>query len=111
MFYTANIQNLVRQEIKQREEEGCSVAKVRKEYQRLCDDKHPPKDFEDLYDVVEKIKAPKNYAEPSDLKGIKKQRLSGPRKMDEVFSYHRLFDKIYGAWLGRSAGCLLGKPV
>jgi len=28
-----------------------------------------------------------------------------------VLSYAELFDRIYGAWLGRCAGCQLGKPV
>ncbi|NPV52363.1 MAG: ADP-ribosylglycohydrolase family protein [Firmicutes bacterium] len=31
--------------------------------------------------------------------------------LDEALSDEALFDKIYGAWLGRCAGCLLGKPV
>ena len=52
------------------------------------------------------------YSEPSDLGTIKVERpigvelLSGTLPINEV-----LFDKIYGAWLGRCAGCLLGKPI
>lgn len=48
------------------------------------------------------------YIEPSDYDSILRAR---PRKR---FAERRADgdpDKIYGAWLGRCAGCLLGKPV
>ncbi|MEW6359354.1 MAG: ADP-ribosylglycohydrolase family protein [Planctomycetota bacterium] len=111
MFFTPDIRTLVKQEIKQREEEGCKVSQMRKTAQRLCDDGAPPEKFEKLYDEVEKLKAPKKYHEPSDLPAIRKARPKGPRKIEKVFSHSDLYDRIYGAWLGRSAGCLLGKPV
>jgi ADP-ribosylglycohydrolase len=51
------------------------------------------------------------YNEPSSLPEIREQRPEGPRKFDLSMSEEALYDKIYGAWLGRCAGCLLGKPV
>lgn len=111
MPVTANIQDLVRQEIRQKEEEGCNVSEARKRLQALCDAKRPPEEFDKLFDEVEKMEPPPKYVEPSDLDGIRKERPSGPRKIPTVFSYNTLLDKIRGAWLGRSAGCLLGKPV
>jgi ADP-ribosylglycohydrolase len=50
------------------------------------------------------------YCEPSDLEGIRAERPDGPRrfgKLDEA----ALSDRLHAAWLGRCAGCLLGKPV
>ena len=51
------------------------------------------------------------FAEPSDLAGIRdarpEKRWRAPRTLDDDV----LFDKVLGAWLGRAAGCLLGKPV
>ncbi|MBI4786404.1 MAG: ADP-ribosylglycohydrolase family protein [Chloroflexi bacterium] len=51
------------------------------------------------------------FAEPSDLDGIRRarphNRWRAPRPLDDDV----LFDKVVGAWLGRCAGCLLGKPV
>jgi ADP-ribosylglycohydrolase len=65
-----------------------------------------------LYDLV--LNAPLKegypYREPSDLEGIRALRklhpLTGTLPAKDV-----LADKIYGAWLGRIVGCLLGKPV
>lgn len=52
------------------------------------------------------------YVEPSDLHGIIAQRPGSPpalpqRDWDEA----TLLDRVHGAWTGRCAGCLLGKPV
>jgi len=50
------------------------------------------------------------HVEPSDLPGIRKQR---PRfRLPKLkLRGKALLDRLYGAWLGRCAGCLLGKPV
>ena len=57
------------------------------------------------------IRAGYEYHEPSDLEGIKKARPTGVKLAGSVPIGDGLYDKIYGAWLGRCAGCLLGKPV
>lgn len=49
------------------------------------------------------------YVEPSDLTSIEKA--SRFHKRSESLDRETLFDRIHGAWLGRAAGCLLGKPV
>ena len=52
------------------------------------------------------------YLEPCELEAIKKARsdrglcMKPGRLKDDV-----LLDKVYGAWLGRCAGCLLGQPI
>ena len=51
------------------------------------------------------------YAEPSDLAGIRAARPAGPRNLPVRENDGVLFDRVYGAWLGRCAGCLLGKPL
>ena len=54
------------------------------------------------------------YFEPSDFNGIQQER---PIYNDyssmarNSLSDDLLYDKIYGAWLGRCVGCLLGQPV
>jgi len=52
------------------------------------------------------------YDEPSDLAGIRRARPADPpawRPAD--LSEDALRDRVLAAWLGRCAGCLLGKPV
>ena len=51
------------------------------------------------------------YNEPSDLAGIHAQRPDGPRRFAHALADDVLFDRVHAAWLGRCAGCLLGKPV
>jgi ADP-ribosylglycohydrolase len=50
------------------------------------------------------------YEEPSSLAEIRPARPNGPRKLAGRISKAQLKDATLGAWLGRSAGCLLGKP-
>ncbi len=69
-----------------------------------------------ILDEMAGLQAEKGYAynEPSDFSGIAagkpKGKLSVKIDKDNVSS-DKLYDKIYGAWLGRCAGCLLGQPV
>lgn len=51
------------------------------------------------------------FCEPSDLEGIRAARPQGPRRLPMRLSDEALLDRLYGAWLGRCAGCALGKPV
>jgi ADP-ribosylglycohydrolase len=51
------------------------------------------------------------FEEPSDLEGIRARRASGPRSEELPYGDAEFYDRMYGAWLGRCAGCALGKPV
>jgi ADP-ribosylglycohydrolase len=51
------------------------------------------------------------YDEPSTLEEIRAARPDGPRALEVRLSSDALRDRVLGAWLGRAAGCLLGKPV
>lgn len=57
------------------------------------------------------------YHEPSDWPGIAATRSRGSDLATPLFrlplklTQSALFDRLYGAWLGRCAGCALGKPV
>ena len=51
------------------------------------------------------------YYEPSSLEEIKSARPKTQIKLNSVPNEGVLYDKIYGAWLGRVSGCLLGKPI
>jgi ADP-ribosylglycohydrolase len=51
------------------------------------------------------------YIEPSDLEGIRKCRTTKNYGKALTPSNEVMRDKIKGAWQGRVAGCLLGKPL
>jgi ADP-ribosylglycohydrolase len=51
------------------------------------------------------------YYEPASLEDIRKARSENRDIKTLKPGDESLYDKIYGAWLGRCAGCLLGQPV
>lgn len=60
---------------------------------------------------VEKLRGPHDADEPNSLAAIRKLRPKGPRVLKLDLTEEHLQDKMLGAWLGRSAGCILGIPV
>jgi hypothetical protein len=98
-------------ELYQREEEGYNVAEARKAFKNIT--RKNKSNLEAIFKNVSRLSSRTDfpYAEPSDLEGIRAERPKGARKIAPKFSEEQIFDKIYGGWLGRCAGCLLGKPV
>lgn len=65
--------------------------------------------FNSLMDRVQELPTANAHAEPSDLAAIQASRPGAPRR--GVAPGADLADRLHGAWLGRCAGCLLGKPI
>jgi len=57
------------------------------------------------------IRSDFTYVEPSDLEGIRAQRMGTVVLPENTLTSEEWEDKLKGAWIGRIAGCLLGKPV
>lgn len=104
-------------EYRQALEEGKDVtfleARV-KEIQSM-EDSNPNKDnlADEIFELINRAPMIKGYPyeEPSDLDGIKNVKLKKPEVLDKNLCKEKLYHKVYGAWLGRVAGCLLGKPI
>ena len=110
-----SLRSIIRQELEQRREEGCDTEPLERRIQAALEDADgaDSADFEALYDFLDGLEpaATFPYDEPSDLTGIRALRPEGPRHLDVKLSDDDLLDRIHGAWLGRAAGCTLGKPV
>lgn len=104
------LKQTVKMEIIQRKEEGCNVDGFFEEYDNAGDDEQKLKQ---LYDKLCLLVPEPSIAsrEPSELEEIRKQRPDGLRKLEIKIDEKKLMDKFYGAWLGRCAGCALGKPL
>ena len=108
-----NVERLfIRGEITQRQEEGCDLGdlETRIEAALKADDKE---EMVRLYNELDTLEPADSfgYDEPSTLEEIKALRPDGPRRMEISISDEELYDRIHGAWLGRAAGCSLGKPT
>ena len=102
--------NIVLKEVKQREEEGCDVSGFADRIRAASDsEKALLAIYEDLCKLEVQPDFP--FVEPSELEGIKAERPDGPRELDIPHSEEVMADKFLGAWLGRCAGCALGKPL
>ena len=109
-FYASNLVT----EYQQSTEEGLDI----EEYKELFDSvsKLPKgelkKRFGDiLFDIVynAKQRADFPYNEPSDLEAIKALRKR--EELNDGVDKASLKSRIYGAWMGRICGCMLGKTV
>lgn len=102
---------LLLDELIQRGEEGYEVSEVERKIRSVeAGDIHK---LEELWKELEEAEPRRGfpYFEPSSLEEIRKARTAGLRRVKLELSDGELLDRIYGAWLGRCAGCLLGKPV
>ncbi|MDH5440846.1 MAG: ADP-ribosylglycohydrolase family protein [Candidatus Bathyarchaeota archaeon] len=105
------LKRLLDDEIVQRKEEGYDVAEVER---RLSEsDRKNTVELEGFWKELEgcHLRPDFHYNEPPDLKGIEAERPKEAQRLKARLSDDELYDKIYGGWLGRCAGCLLGKPV
>lgn len=108
----------LRTEQRQLVEEGRNTDEVNAEFARLLA-QDGPEDAEfhaavnALLDKTSRLPMRENYqyVEPSDLDGIRAQRPPGPRTLALPLTETARLSRISGAWLGRCAGCLLGKPI
>ncbi|MFW6286868.1 MAG: ADP-ribosylglycohydrolase family protein [Candidatus Sumerlaeota bacterium] len=103
--------DLFYKELEQMRDEGAAVneAEWKKRLEALGDDREK---IEALYDELTALPVDEELAakEPNELDKIRALRTDGPRKMAEPKDEAKLLDQLHGAWLGRSAGCALGKP-
>lgn len=107
------LETLVRDEITQRREEGCDVSTIEAALAQAVQKPSPEPELENILLRLEQLAPPADspYHEPSTLEEIRAARPDGPRRIPLTLSEDDLFDRILGAWLGRCAGCTLGKPV
>ncbi|MCX7934773.1 MAG: ADP-ribosylglycohydrolase family protein [Planctomycetota bacterium] len=105
--------SLVKAEFAQCIEEGCdpvAVKSLAREFDLAGDDEGK------LLDIWRRllalpIRPDFPFQEPSDLAGIQQARPAAKSRRYAIpDSADWLFDRLYGAWLGRCAGCALGKP-
>jgi len=104
-------EGLIKGELVQRREEGGDVTEVEEKFAEV--DKDNIVALETIFVELEVLPVREDfpYEEPSTLEKIRATRPVGPRKRRTHFLESELRDKILGAWLGRCAGCCLGKPV
>lgn len=107
-------------ELLQSEEEGKEIheyeEKVKIVQSMKRDDPEREKHAVAILDSITGLQLKKDYkyVEPSDIESIKEARpkLGKNIKPDRLnLVSENLYDKVYGAWLGRCVGCLLGQPI
>jgi ADP-ribosylglycohydrolase len=110
MHDAVDLRDLVAGELAQRRESGYEVSGLEAVVAAALADGSVP--LEELLDRLER--APRlddwPYQEPSRLEELPAQ-LPEPSPMSLQLDEPELRDRLLGAWLGRCAGCTLGKPV
>ena len=108
-----SLHDLVADEIAQRRETGHDVASVAQRY--AVTGPADTSTLEGLLAELSELTPPVDwpYDEPSDLPGIIATLVPAPpdEATSSLVDAARLPDRILGGWLGRIAGCNLGKPV
>jgi len=114
-YPTIELIDLIRDEIVQRREEGCNVEAIQECVERTLRRSDGLRGVE-LYAILCELGSLQPaesfpYVEPSTLDEIRAERPDGPRHMELNLTDAQMLARIHGAWLGRAAGCALGKPV
>ncbi len=107
---TEELGNLLKDEVEQRREEGCSVEGFKEKVEEAIRSGNAQRLYA-LYEELSSLSPEPSFpfVEPSDLFGIRRESSPQSLKLWKI-SEAELSDRICGAWLGRCAGCLLGKP-
>ncbi len=102
--------SIIRLEVQQRFEEGYDTAGFKERVEAAGDNEAAlMKLYEELAMLPVREDFP--YEEPSDYADIVAQRPGVSRRLPDSLSGSQWQDKFRGAWLGRAAGCALGKPL
>lgn len=103
------LQELMRAEVIQRRDEACDVNGFLERIEAASENEA---DLLAIYGELCALEPQQsNIDEPNELEEIRPLRPEGPRKLELDLSSEAWRDKFYGAWLGRSIGCALGKPL
>ena len=104
---------LLEQEISQLDEEGKDVTDEIKERFRRLKKEGSPEEIDGFYNSLESLENRRDYRyeEPSEIGQIRKETPEVETTFLKISDEDVLYDGIYGAWLGRCIGCILGKPV
>lgn len=110
MFDALDLRDLVVNELAQRRLSGYDVAGLEAAVAQAAGDSSAP--LAELLDRLEQTPRAGDwpYEEPSRLEEIL-ARLPQPPPTPPRLDEGQLRDRLLGAWLGRCAGCVLGKPV
>lgn len=105
-----SFKDLVKEEVKQKQDEGCDVEGYLEKVDMAGEDEHKlTAVYEELIALPVMETFP--FLEPNELDEIRSERPQGPRKLAISLSDDQWQDKFLGAWLGRSSGCALGKAL
>jgi len=102
-------EELVEAELRQLWEEGFDVSGLRNELSRVGL-RHFLSDLILLRDLLPRRRG-YGYVEPTSIEGILEARPKGWHYKPEAISSGEIREKVLGGWVGRVAGCMLGKPV
>lgn len=104
-------------EKQQANEEGRDISDLRDRFADLdgkaVSDSRAVAAADALLEEIQTLPLRSNYPhdEPADLPDIRQARPAGPKLSSWEGSSEDLYDRVYGAWLGRCGGCLLGQPI
>lgn len=101
----------VQLERQQREEEGYDVSGLDFDVETLPSLPRPRLQKLILQILATSPRADYPYTEPLSLEGMRAARPAGPRAAEWMITPAELYERIYGGWLARVAGCVLGKPI
>ena len=104
---------MIKLELQQRREEGCNTDEIGAKIAEALEKETSNAEYVRLYEELIALPVADSfpYTEPSTLNEIKTERPDAPRDLQFSAADDTTYDRIYGGWLGRAAGCALGKPV